>query len=101
MRPTPPAAQAQEKPLYPNYWFVSTPWDGYIVSSVMAGVVERAVTRWPRPAWLSLVDVGGARVLVRTETIVALQQSSPESRALFKRFRRERKQEDPEAHLGL
>lgn len=90
----------ENSPLYPDYWVVETPWNSYLVSPVMARVVQRALSRWPRQRWVSIVDISGARLFLRTSTIVTLGQSSPDTRAVWRRFRDEREQENPETNPG-
>ena len=86
---------------YPDYWVIETPWNSYLVSPVMARVVQQAINRWPRRRWVSIVDLAGARLFLRTSTIVTLEQSSADTRAIWRDFRDERKQENPESNLGL
>ena len=87
--------------MYADYWYVETPWNCYTVSLAMARELQRQLTRWPRPAWVSIVDLSGARVLLRSKMIMSLQQSSPESREMWRTFRKERDLESPEDRLGL
>jgi hypothetical protein len=81
--------------LYHEYWLVETPWNTYTVSSTIAAMLRRELNRWPRPAWVSLIELSGARVLVRTKVIMAMEQSSAETRDMWRKFREERKQENP------
>jgi len=77
-----------------EYCLIGTPWGVRPVSPVMAQHIERALTRWPRPRWISFVDITGARVRLRTALVECVEQSSPETRALWRRFRRETRRED-------
>jgi hypothetical protein len=80
--------------LYPDYWWVETTGSSYMVSTAMAQVVQEAVARRPQPSWVSVVDLGGARIALRTRTIVSVEQSSPASRAMWRRIRQEMKLEE-------
>ena len=51
-----------EEVLYPEYFVVLTPYCPYPVSAVMLEHVERQLNRWPRPRWVTFVDLAGARV---------------------------------------
>ena len=47
----------------------------------MAQHVEREVARrWPR-RWLTFVDITGARIRIRTDAVMVVEQSAPEHRA--------------------
>ena len=80
---------------FTDYHIVVMRQCSHMVSSVMARHIERELDRWPRPRWITFVDVGGARFRVRAEAIEGIEQSSPESRDLLRRFREERDREDP------
>ena len=83
--------------LYPEYHLLVTRRCHYPVSSVMVVHVERQLRRWPRPRWVTFVDLSGARVRVRASAIEGFEQSTPESRALYRRVREEwdREEEPP------
>lgn len=83
-------------PLYPDWFLVVTPGMCYTVSLVMAREVERAISGWPRPRWVTFVDIVGARMRLRTSTIVAIEQCTTESRSLWRRFRADREAEEAE-----
>jgi hypothetical protein len=80
---------------FAEYHFVVMRQCSHMVSTAMARHIERELDRWPRPRWIAFVDVAGARYRVRAEAIEAIEQSTPESRALLRRFRDERDREDP------
>lgn len=80
---------------FPDYHLVVMRQCSHMVSTVMARHIERELDRWPRPCWIRFVDVTGARFRVRAEAIEGLEQSTPESRELLRRFREERDREDP------
>lgn len=64
-----------------EYWMVRTSRCAWPVSRVMAQHVEREVARrWPR-RWLTFVDITGARIRIRTDAVMVVEQSAPEHRA--------------------
>ena len=81
--------------LYPEYHVLVMRQCVHAVSTVMARHVERQLDRWPRPRWVTFVDLSGARIRVRADAIEGLEHSTPESRELWRRFREEREREDP------
>jgi len=83
--------------LYPEYHLLVTRRCNYPVSAVMVVHVERQLRRWPRPRWVTFIDLSGARVRVRAAAIEGFEQSTPESRALYRRVREEwdREEEPP------
>ena len=82
--------------LHAGYHLVTTQQGNYIVSTVMAGHIERELDRWPRPRWITFVDVAGARVRIRSRLVEGLEQSSTETRALWRQWRKQRAQEVPQ-----
>ena len=81
--------------LYPEYHLVVMRECCHPVTTVMARHIERQLERWPRPRWVTFVDLSGARIRVRAGAIEGLEHSTPETRELWRRFREEREQEDP------
>ena len=81
--------------LHAGYHVVVTQQGNYIVSTVMAHHIEQQLDRWPRPRWITFVDVAGARVRIRSRLIEGLEQSSVESRALWRLWRKQREKEVP------
>lgn len=88
-----PVHQEREKleAWYPEHFYLDSSLNGWTISAATARQVEAALDEWPPPRWISFVDVAGARVRVRTLDIRYLQQCTPESRRLWKRFCREHK----------
>ena len=82
--------------LYPEYHVLVMRECNHAVSTVMARHVERQLDRWPRPKWVTFVDLSGARIRVRTAAIEGMEHSTPESRELRRRFREEREREEPQ-----
>lgn len=80
--------------LYPEYHWVLTQRGRWPVTIVMLRHVERELARWPRPRWITFVDLSGARVRIRSRVIEGFEQSTPESRALFRRVCAEQDQEE-------
>lgn len=71
-----------------DYFVVSTLDTNWCVSARMAGVVERAVTaRWPAK-WVRFVDIYGARIVVRTVTVLSVAQCYADNRAAYREFGR-------------
>jgi hypothetical protein len=87
--------QERVEPFFPDYHVVVLRQCSYLVSTAMARHIECELDRWPRPRWITFVDLAGARYRVRAEAIESLEQSTPESRELWRRFREERDREDP------
>ena len=88
-------SEHEEVLLHPGYHVVVTRQFSYVVSTVMARHIEREIDRWPRPRWITFVDVAGGRVKVRRELIECLEQSSTETRALWRLWRKQRDNEVP------
>lgn len=84
----------REEPLYEQWHVVYTRYAHYAVSGVMARHVEREVARWPRPRWVVFVDLGGARMKVRTALIDSVEQSTPDSRSLWRTIREQWEREN-------
>ena len=91
-----PAEQERERlaAWYPEYFLLEAQQAQWMLSTDAARVVERQMDRWPRPRWVRFVDILGARVRVRTDTIRWLQQCTPETRDLWRRWVQERMEED-------
>ena len=89
----PKVEQEQLEAWYPEY-FVLTGGGRWIISRETACDIERALRRWPRPRWIRFVDISGATVRMKTAWIGYLQQSTPESRELNRRFQQERRKEE-------
>lgn len=85
--------RAEEKPRYPDFFYVATQDWSYTVSREMARHVERELAR-PLSRWITFVDIAGARVRLRSRMILALEQSSPETRDAWRQFRAERGREE-------
>ncbi len=82
--------------LHAGYHVVVTQQGHYIVSTIMARHIEEQLDRWPRPRWITFVDVAGARLRIRARLIEGLEQSSVETRALWRLWRKQREQEVPQ-----
>ena len=81
--------------LHAGYHIVVTQQGNFIVSTVMARHVERELDRWPRPRWITFVDVAGARIRILARLIEGLEQSSLETRELWRLWRKQRAKEVP------
>jgi len=81
--------------LHRDHHIVATTQFSYIVSTVMAKHIERELDRKPRRQWVKFVDVAGARVRIRTSLIEGIEQSSLETRELWRRWREQRRKEQP------
>jgi hypothetical protein len=64
-----------------EYWMVRTARCAWPVSRVMAQHVEREAARRWRRRWLTFVDITGARIRIRTDAVMVVEQSAPEHRA--------------------
>ena len=71
-----------------DFFVVSTEWDTWCVSTDMARHIDACLDADPLPRWVMFVDVTGARVRVRAESIESLSQRSVEQRAVGRRFER-------------
>lgn len=78
---------------YPASFYLNSRLCGWTISAETARQVEAALDAVPPPNWVSFVDIHGARVRVRTRDIRYLQQSTPETRELWRRVRKERDEE--------
>jgi hypothetical protein len=58
--------------LHQDHHIVETNGFNYIVSTAMAQHIERELDRWPRPRWITFVDVCGSRVKIRSSLIQGL-----------------------------
>ena len=81
--------------LHRDHHIVETTSFNYIVSTVMAQHIEQELDRWPRPRWVTFVDVCGSRVKLRSSMIQGLAQSSLETRELWRKWREQRRTETP------
>lgn len=88
-------SEQEEVLLHPGYHVVLTQQFNYVVSTVMARHIEQELDRWPRPRWITFVDVAGGRVKVRPGIIEGLEQSSTETRELWRLGRKQRDEEVP------
>lgn len=71
-----------------DFFVVSTEWDTWCVSTDMARHIDACLDADPLPRWVMFVDVTGARVRVRADSIESLSQRSVEQRAVGRRFER-------------
>lgn len=71
-----------------DFFVVSTEWDTWCVSTEMARHVETCLDTEPMPRWVTFVDVTGARVRLRADSVESVTQRSVEQRALGRRFER-------------
>ena len=94
-REEPDQARDKEVLLHPGYHVVVTTQGNYVVSAVMARHIERELDRWPRSRWITFVDVAGGRVRIRARLIDGLEQSSVETRELWRLWRKQRDKEVP------
>jgi hypothetical protein len=91
-----PAVPARERlaAWYPEYFALDSDSGYWMVSVEAAREIERALDRWPPPRWLRFVDITGSRIRIRSEGVRSLTQSSPEIRETWRRFNRERQEEN-------
>lgn len=65
----------------------------YVVSGEMVRFIESVMDRWPRPGWVTFVDLHGSRIRVRTRLITQISQHSADQRAAERAFYRDLRQE--------
>ena len=71
-----------------DFFVVSTEWDTWCVSTEMARHIDACLDADPLPRWLTFVDVTGARVRLRSDSVESLTQRSIEQRSIGRRFER-------------
>jgi hypothetical protein len=76
-----------------DFFVVSTEWDTWCVSTEMARHIDACLDSDPLPRWLTFVDVTGARVRLRADSVESLTQRSIEQRAVGRRFERQARDE--------
>jgi hypothetical protein len=76
-----------------DFFVVSTEWDTWCVSTEMARHIDACLETDPLPRWLTFVDVTGARVRLRADSVESLTQRSIEQRAVGRRFERQARDE--------
>lgn len=76
-----------------DFFVVSTEWDNWCVSTEMARYIDATLDADPLPRWVTFVDLTGARVRVRADTIASLTQRSAQQRALTRLYERLAKDE--------
>ena len=76
-----------------DFFVVSTEWDTWCVSTEMARHIDACLDADPIPRWVMFVDVTGARVRIRGESIGSVTQRSVEQRATGRRFERQAQEE--------
>lgn len=81
--------------LHPDHHIVATTHFSYIVSPVMARHIEQELDRRRRSKWITFVDVSGARIRILTSSIASIEQSSLETRYLWRQWREQRRKEEP------
>ena len=70
-----------------DHFIVAAQMATFVISTVMARAVEAALDRWPRPTWVTFVDLSGSRVRLRAQDIRFIVQSTAEQRAFDRRLR--------------
>jgi hypothetical protein len=76
-----------------DFFVVSTEWDNWCVSTEMARHIDACLDADPLPHWITFVDVTGARVRVRADSIESLTQRSVRQRGVSRVFERLARQE--------
>lgn len=76
----------------PEYFVLRAAHD-WIVSKETARYVERVLRRLIRPRWIRFVDITGAAIRLQVRDIYYLKQSTPDTRELWRRFKKERHSE--------
>jgi hypothetical protein len=76
-----------------DFFVVSTEWDNWCVSTEMARHIDQTLDADPLPRWITFVDLTGARVRVKANSIESLTQRSEQQRAITRTFERLAKDE--------
>ena len=76
-----------------DFFVVSTEWDNWCVSTEMARHIDETLDADPLPRWITFVDLTGARVRVKADSIESLTQRSAQQRAVTRAFERLAKDE--------
>jgi hypothetical protein len=76
-----------------DFFVVSTEWDNWCVSTEMARHIDKTLDADPLPRWITFVDLTGARVRLRADSIESLTQRSAQQRALTRLYERLAKEE--------
>lgn len=87
--------QLRREPLETWYaeYFVVRAGQEWIVSTATAQEIDRLLRRRFKPKWVRFVDITGAAIRIRSSSIWLMKQSTPETRDLWRRFKRERQGE--------
>jgi hypothetical protein len=64
-----------------DHFVLDTRANCWNISTVMARHVERCLDAEPRPAWITFVDLTGARIRIRSQDVESLAQSTADQRA--------------------
>jgi hypothetical protein len=80
---TPPERSEEHERIPPEAgdYFVIQARDSswFFVSTVMARAIDRKLKRFFQPRWITFVDLSGGRIRLRTDDIMSIVQSTPNS----------------------
>jgi hypothetical protein len=79
-----------------DYFVVVGLCGGWAVSTEMARHIEAQLDRRRVPEWITFVALWGARVRVRSATLLTLEQATPEQRAANRALQRRLEEEEDE-----
>ncbi|HET9985880.1 MAG TPA: hypothetical protein VFQ38_19935 [Longimicrobiales bacterium] len=86
--------EPEDVPTLDNYYVVRCGWTSYVVTRETAAEVVARLGRFRRRRWLHFTDHVGAAVHVRTDTVVAVFESTTGQRQAEREFERARKLEE-------
>jgi hypothetical protein len=86
----------EEKTKYTDYYEVDAIGETYIVELSTALAIERQLDQPGEQGWIEFRDVFGARHRTKAQFIGRITESTPETRAAVREFRRARRNEDRE-----
>jgi hypothetical protein len=86
----------EETTKYTDYYEVDAIGDTYIVELSTALSIERQLDHPGEPGWIEFRDVFGARHRTKAHHINRITESTPETRAALREFRRARRNEEKE-----
>lgn len=87
-------AEFPDGPTFGDFWIVTGQFGRFHISAAVAATIECALDRrWP-PRWLTLDDLVGSRVRVRTRRIEMLFESTVAQRSYERDLERARRLEE-------
>jgi len=85
---------SEEGPRFGDFYVVVSEWGTWYVAPETAVRIGRALDRRWRPRWMKFVDVSGARVWVRADSIESVYESTERVRSRDREFHYRRRKEE-------